>query len=183
MRRRHRGPEPRVIMTISALSLPSARISDFLELWAERTPLAEALVAGDCRMSYHDLRISVHRLARAMLAAGVRKGDRIATLQTPHPDYVIALLAATSIGAIWVGLNHRYRLEELQHVVNDAEPKLLVTRTSVGCRNYADEIEHLSATVESLRQVIVFDGDPLLPGCTSMSRFLEGGQLVTPDEL
>ena len=170
-------------MTTSALSLPGARISDFLELWAERTPLAEALVAGDCRMSYHDLRISVDRLARAMLAAGVVKGDRIATLQTPHPDYVVALLAATSIGAIWVGLNPRYRLEELQHVVSDAEPKLLVTRTSVGGRNYADELKQLNSTVESLRQVIVFDGDPLLPGCTSMSRFLEGGQTVTPDDL
>jgi len=170
-------------MTTSALSHPSARISDFLELWAERTPHAEALVAADCRMSYRDLHISVDRLARAMLAAGVVKGDRIATLQTPHPEYVIVLLAATSIGAIWVGLNHRYRLEELQHVVSDAEPKLLVTRTSVGGRSYAGEIEQLRGSVESLRQVIVFDGDPLPPGCRSMSDFLQSGQTVSPDEL
>src|SRR5690349_15516134 len=130
-------------MPLSIPPVPTARISDFLDVWAERTPQADALVVGDSRMSYRDLRMSVDHLARAMLAAGVVKGDRIATLQTPHPDYVVVLLAATSIGAIWVGLNSRYRLEELQHVVSDAEPKLLITRTAIGSRIYTRELGEL----------------------------------------
>ena len=79
-------------------------------------------------------------MARALIAAGVAKGDRVATLATPHPDFWMIFLATASIGAIWVGLNPRYQLEEYRYVVGDCEPVLLLTRTRIGDRDFAPDI-------------------------------------------
>src|ERR1700735_1103956 len=94
-----------------APSLP--RISDCIAWHAERQPDMLALARGNLRISYANLHTRIEVLAKALLAAGVRKGDRVATLQTPHPEYVIAFLGTASIGAIWLGLNPRYQMAEL----------------------------------------------------------------------
>ena len=84
------------------------RITDYVAWHAARRPAAEALVLGSRRIRYADLSREVDALARALRASGVRAGDRVATLATPHPDFFIAFLATASIGAIWVGFNFRY---------------------------------------------------------------------------
>jgi acyl-CoA synthetase (AMP-forming)/AMP-acid ligase II len=104
------------------------RISDYPRAIARITPEAEALVLGDARIGYRALADRVDALARALLAAGIRKGDRVATLQTPHPDFLVAFLATAAIGGIWVGLNPKYRLEELAHVIQDSRPSVLIAR-------------------------------------------------------
>ena len=63
-----------------------ARISDFVGHYARRSPDAEALVLGGQRVTYAELHKRIERLARALIGAGVQKGDRIATLATPSPD-------------------------------------------------------------------------------------------------
>lgn len=159
------------------------RISDYAAWQAEHRPEAEALVLSDKRVSFRELHESVEALARALVAAGVGKGDRVATLQTPHPDYLTAFLATASIGAIWVGLNPRYRLGELAHVVTDAEPSVLITRTTIDDRRYQDEIEALREGAASLRCVVAFDGEPLVDGVEQMSDFLARGLTTTDAQL
>lgn len=128
----------------------------------------EALVLGDVRWRYCDLNSKIDALAGAMLRAGVKPGDRIATLQSPHPDFVAVFLATVSIGAIWVGLNPRYRIEELQHVIDDARPSLLFTRGRIGERIYHPEI----STFAQQMPVVLLDDTADLPGL-SMAQFLE----------
>ncbi len=64
---------------------PLTKISDYVTWHAARDPNAVALVHGEHRISYRALMQQVDLLAAALLAAGVRKGDRVATLSTPHP--------------------------------------------------------------------------------------------------
>ena len=134
-----------------------ARISDYAAWHAERRPEAVALKLDGCTWTYRDLTEAVDRLARALLSAGVRKGDRVATLQPPHPQYLIDLLATASIGAIWVGLNPRYRIEELAHVVGDAEPCILLARRTIGERCYDAELSVLAARCPALRKIVTED--------------------------
>ena len=140
---------------------------------ASHTPEAEALVLDDIRYSYRELAQQVDRCAAALINAGIRKGDRVATLSTPHPDFIITFLAASSIGAIWIGLNPRYQLSEYQYVVSDASPSLLFTRTSIGDRDFSHDIASLSSENASLKTVIVLNDDPLIPGATSFKEFIE----------
>lgn len=160
-------------MTIPAPAL--TRISDYVTWHAVCDPDAVALVVDERRICYRALMQQVDRLAAALLRAGVRKGDRVAMLSTPHPDFVVSLLAASSIGAIWLGLNPRYRLPELQHCVVDSAPRILLARRSLLGRSYEPEIDALRAACESLEHVVLFDGDP--------TEFLERGNSITGQQL
>lgn len=160
-----------------------ARISDYASWHAARQPDAIALSLGSAEMSYAQLARRVDELARALLAAGVHKGDRVATLQTPHPDYVVAFLASASIGAIWLGLNPRYQMAELRRALVDADPVVLLTRTAIEERRYDAEIKSLVAASPGLQRVVVFDGDPLVSGAETMQAFIATGRVVPAVEL
>lgn len=166
------------------------RISDYAAYHAARAAGAQAMTVAGRSWTYEQLSAAVDELARALLAAGVRKGDRVATLQTPHPDYFIAFLATASIGGIWVGLHPKHRIEELRHIVSDCEPCVLLTRTRIDRREYGDEIRALSDACAGLREVVVFEGEqpnalPQTPGCSmqTMASFLRRGGSVSDTTL
>jgi acyl-CoA synthetase (AMP-forming)/AMP-acid ligase II len=159
------------------------RISDYIAWYAHAAPDVVALSAEGHEISYAALDTAIDGLAKALLAAGVRKGDRVATLQAPHPDFVTAWLATVSIGAIWVGLNPRYQTSELVYVIQDAEPKILVTRTQIGERTYMAEIAALLGASPVLEQAIAFAGEPQAEGVGPMDAFLKNGEAITDEAL
>ncbi len=134
------------------------RVIEYLEHWAIQSPDSDALVLGDERITYAQLANQVETCARAMVVAGVTHGDRVATLAPPSPDYYVTFLAATSIGAIWCGLNPKYRTEELVWNVGDAQPSLLFSRQVVEGRDYSTDIEAMQAASPSISQVVSLDG-------------------------
>lgn len=163
--------------------MTGVRMSDSVSATARESPEAVATVLGHQRWTYHQLNERVDALARALLAAGIKKGDRIATLQTPCPEFLVAFLATASIGGIWVGLNPRYRVEELRHVVLDAGSRILITRTVFEGRQYESDIKALCQSSPELEHVVVFDDDPVPVGATSLQDFLESGASITDQDL
>ena len=159
------------------------RISDYVTWHAQRQPHAAAATLGATELSYAQLAARVDALARALLAAGLRKGDRVATLATPHPDYYAAFLATASVGGIWLGLNPRYQLAELARTVADAEPAVLLTRTQIGARSYDAEVRALLGGSTALRRAVVLGDDPPVIGAESMKSFVAAGELVADGEL
>lgn len=123
--------------------LPS--LYDYLVHWARETPDAEALVEGDERISYVQLLRRVEAIAAAMHAAGVGTGDRVATLAGPTVAFVETFLAANAVGAIWLGLNPKYRARELAQVVEDAAPGLLFFADVDRSRDLRGELEAIVA--------------------------------------
>jgi len=130
------------------------RITDCMHNFAGTTPSAEAVIFGNQRIKYAELEILVCRFARALLAAGIKKGDRIAMLCTPRPEFYIAFLASAGIGAIWVGLNPNYRYEELCHVISDAKPKLIISLAVFEGRSYIDDLSRLQGEFSDVEQFI-----------------------------
>jgi acyl-CoA synthetase (AMP-forming)/AMP-acid ligase II len=154
----------------------------YVEHYARLTPDAEALVLGDERLTFADFKVRMDALSRWLIAAGVKEGDRVATLQTPCPDYLIAFFAAASIGAIWMGLNPKYRRAELEYVVNDAAPRILLTRLQIGERCYAEDIAHLRNTCPAISRVLTFE-DVAGEGLEKLTDALTEGLAVTDAEL
>lgn len=159
------------------------RISDYVAWYAERTPEAEAWVVGSQRANYRELRERVDTLARALIAAGVAPGDRVATLATPHPDFWTLFLASASIGAIWLGLNPRYRREEYRYVLADSEPALLFARTRIDERDYTEDLAALHAAVPQLGRLIALGDDPPPADAQSLEAFVAAGRLVDDEAL
>ena len=157
------------------------RITDYIGRWAAAAPEREAAVLGDVRITYAELERRVDRVARALLAAGVKRGDRVATLCTPHPDFYVTFLASSSIGAMWLGLNPKYTLEELKYVVDDAQPSVIFARTRIGNRDYRPDLVELCRG--SKRDLVAF-GDEDLPARAEPFGMFEGrGALVSDEEL
>jgi fatty-acyl-CoA synthase len=133
------------------------RISDYVDYHANRQPDTEALVLGNLRYDYSELKSRVDRCALALLDAGIEKGDRVATLSTPHPDFFVTFLAAASIGAIWIGLNPKYSLDEYRYVIGNARPRLVISRSQIEDRNLADDIAVLADEFDCLEAVVFFE--------------------------
>lgn len=160
------------------------RISDYLAWHARDKPSATALIVEEETWNWQRLARAVDDMARALLAAGVRKGDRVATLQPPHPQYLVDFMAAASIGAIWVGLNPRYRREELAYILSDAEPSILLARRFITSRDYAADLTVLAGSCPSLRRLVIVD-DPEggINGAEPLQAFLAKGGDVDDDRL
>jgi fatty-acyl-CoA synthase len=62
----------------------------------------------------------------------------------PAIDFWLTYLAATSIGAIWMGLNPRYQKPEYEYLLADASPKLVFVRAEYEGRDYAGDLEEVA---------------------------------------
>ena len=76
-------------------------------------------------ISYKELREAVGTLALALGAAGVRPGDRIAGWLPNIPEAVIAMLAATSLGATWSSCSPDFGAQGVMDRFGQIEPKIL----------------------------------------------------------
>jgi fatty-acyl-CoA synthase len=125
--------------------------NDGLGAWPARrarmTPHRVAIVFEGRSITYREVAVRVARLANALRGMGVGRGDRVAYLGSNHPALAETLFASGVIGAIFVPLNTRLAVPELEAQLNDAEPRVLVwasafatavdaLRGSVGVRDY-----------------------------------------------
>lgn len=120
------------------------RIGDYLDRHAAAFPLRLALCDEQSRFTYEELRAEVDRCARGLLALGAQPGDRIAVLAPPRAEAFIVFLAAARLGILWLGLNPRYQMPELEYLVGDARPRLLFAVSSFEGRNYRADAESLA---------------------------------------
>ncbi len=97
-----------------------------LDETVKRIPDREAIVFGDGRISFRDLHENVGRLAKALLKAGVKKGDKVAIMMTNLPEWIYARDAAIKVGAWWVPLNTRYKTTELEFILRHSEANTLI---------------------------------------------------------
>jgi acyl-CoA synthetase (AMP-forming)/AMP-acid ligase II len=111
---------------------PLACMADHVAAAALKFPQVPAVVFGATRWTYDELDRRVTLLASELLERGVRRGDRVATLSTPRPEFLLLFLAVGKIGAIWMGLNPRYRSQELAWLLADAQPTLVTVLSSLG---------------------------------------------------
>ncbi len=149
-----------------------SRLDEVVSTWAALQPDACIATFGRERYSYRDFNDRIEQLAGALHACGVGRGDRVAVLQTSRPEFLVTLLAVSSLGAIWVGLNPKYQIGELVAVVADCQPKLLIARSRALGRDYTQEIKAIRKVSPQLETVVIFDGDPALADSLSMSDFV-----------
>ncbi|MBP8531697.1 o-succinylbenzoate--CoA ligase [Streptomyces sp. MK37H] len=93
---------------------------------ARKTPHRTALIHGEQSTDYRTLHTRTTRLAHALRARGVRRGDRIAHLGPNHPAYLETLFAAGLLGAVFVPLNTRLTGPEIAYQLADSGAKALI---------------------------------------------------------
>ena len=117
---------------LSARFFPDARINYAENLLRSRAADAEVIVfrAEDGRIrrfTYKKLCDAVSRMTQALQAAGVEKGDRVAAYMPNCPETIIAMLAATSLGAIFASASPDFGENGAVDRFGQITPKGLVT--------------------------------------------------------
>lgn len=143
-----------------------------------RVPDALAAVDGAHRLSYSQFRKHVDDYAKGLISLGVQRGDRVAMLTPPCLDFWIAIHAATSIGAIWVGINPRYQSRDFEQLISDSEPSVLIAVSPFEDRDYCEEL----APFLVQETPIVCHGEPTARAI-SKDALLVGGQAVSDEAL
>ncbi|MBI4374504.1 MAG: AMP-binding protein, partial [Deltaproteobacteria bacterium] len=77
--------------------------------------------------TYSELYEEVARIAASLKKAGIKPGDRVAGYLPNRPETVIAMLAATSLGAIWSSCSPDFGVQGVLDRFGQIEPKILVT--------------------------------------------------------
>jgi fatty-acyl-CoA synthase len=101
---------------------------DWIGHHADLSPDAAALIddGRNLTLTYADLEEQSRRLAAWLAAAGVGAGDRVAILAGNTTDVFEALFACAKLTAILVPLNWRLALPELQFIIDDCRPRVLI---------------------------------------------------------
>jgi acetoacetyl-CoA synthetase len=79
------------------------------------------------KMTYAELYDEVARVARSLKEAGVQSGDRVAGFMPNMPQTIIAMLAATSLGASWSSCSPDFGIKGVLDRFGQIQPKVLFT--------------------------------------------------------
>ncbi|MFE2945204.1 amino acid adenylation domain-containing protein [Streptomyces sp. NPDC059255] len=113
------------------LDVPYWTVLDVLSTRVIVTPGRTAVVATDGRLTFGELHERAERLARALYAAGVRHGDRVAVALPRTSLYVVALLGVLRAGAVHVPLDPSHPRARNELILDTASPRLVVTTAEV----------------------------------------------------
>ncbi len=103
-----------------------ASLHQMLEGAVQRNPDGDALVCGDTRLTYRQLLEQSSRIAAGLAAHGVGAGDRVALLLGNRIEFVLALFAATRLGAITVPISVREQTPGLAYMLGHCAAVLLL---------------------------------------------------------
>jgi acyl-CoA synthetase (AMP-forming)/AMP-acid ligase II len=112
-------------MTTRPLDYPPT-VANLVRHAAAHFPAGDYLVTPDRRLGFGDAEAQSRRLALRLLRGGVGKGTRVAIMFPQGPDFIVALLAVTRIGALAVPLSTFLRGPELRRAIRHADVHLVV---------------------------------------------------------
>ena len=128
------------------------------------------------RWMYTELRADVDRLARALLAVGVRTGDRVGIWAPNCSEWTLVQYATAKLGAILVNINPAYRAHELKYVLGQAGISTLVAAESFKTSSYRAMIDEVRGGLDALERIVYI-------GTSSWDELVAWADDVTADEL
>lgn len=102
-------------------------VHHFLEQSAQRSPEKIALVFDERRLSYAALESQANRLANALIAGGVQRGERVVLFLPNSVELVVGIFAVLKAGAVFVVVNHTTKQDKLDYILNNCQAAAMVT--------------------------------------------------------
>ncbi|MFT5722434.1 MAG: fatty-acyl-CoA synthase [Motiliproteus sp.] len=143
------------------------------------------------RWNYRELQQQVHTCAKALMAIGVGKGDRVGIWSPNMAQWCVTQFATAKIGAILVNINPAYRQHELEYALNQSECSFLIAADQFKSSNYTEilnqllpELKHsvpcqlLSPVLPHMNGLITLSETPV-PGMLSWQQLQAKGELIT----
>jgi len=133
---------------------PIGTFADIIYRNALLYPDSEAFVCGSQRISFGSFNGQVNRIIHGLLGAGVRKGDVIGILSWNRLEYCEVFGAAMKGGFVLAHFSPRLKAEELLHVINDAEAKVLFLG-----KEFVEIVETIQEDLAKTEMFLIFDDE------------------------
>ncbi len=177
-------------MSYSAGRQYSVLVGDTIGRRLDRTVAADpdglALVSRHqgIRQTWREFDASVEAAARALLAFGIGKGDRVGVWSPTCAEWAHLQLAAARVGAILVVVNPAYQRDEVAYALRHSGVRLLVTAEAFKTSDYLQMLAAVRDRLPELERVVVLGDRPSgTAGDQSWRQFLASGEHVAADAL
>jgi fatty-acyl-CoA synthase len=128
------------------------------------------------RYSYAELDAEVDRVARALIAAGLRKGDRLGIWSPNRAEWTLIQYATAKIGVVLVTINPAYRTHELRYALEQSGCRMLVAAPAFKTSDYVAMVDEVRPSLTALERVVFFDG-PTWDELLEQASAVDAGQL------
>ncbi|MEM9530896.1 MAG: long-chain-fatty-acid--CoA ligase [Pseudomonadota bacterium] len=129
-------------------------VDDFLDRAAALYPEKTAIVDGDLRFTYAQFAERVNRLSNALLALGLKQGDRVCILSPNSHFFLESFYATSQLGVVLVPLNYRLIAEDHQYIINHSGARALLVD-----REYTAAVEPIRESLTAVDHWIVASYD------------------------
>jgi fatty-acyl-CoA synthase len=172
---------------VAAMPLIGETIGENLERAVERFGEREALVVRHqrLRLTYSELDERVNRLARGLIAAGLRPGDRVGIWAPNCAEWVLTQYATAKAGLILVNVNPAYRTSELEYALRQSGCRVLIAARAFKTSDYAAMIEEVRGGLPELERVVILgtpEWDELAAGGASEDELRERMAALDSDD-
>jgi fatty-acyl-CoA synthase len=120
-----------------------ATIGALPERAARRWGAREALCFRGRRWTFADLDAGVDRVARGLIALGIRPGDKVALWMVNRPEWIEIAFAVIKIGAVLVPVNTRLRTEDVAYILDQSDTSTLILAERSGPIDYLGMVREL----------------------------------------
>lgn len=145
-------------------------------------PHLEAIVDATNRHTYQELGRDVARARAGMDAMGVQAGSRVGICMTNSYDWIVVFLASTSLGAIAVPVNTRFKSRDMEYAITHSgmsvlfmEERALTNDLLSTVRGFLPEIDTQlpGATAPELRHIVLLGSSNPPAGALGWRAFLD----------
>jgi fatty-acyl-CoA synthase len=144
----------------------------FLRRSALVFPEKVAVVDGPRQLTYREFADAAVRLARAIKAAGLRPGDRVAFMAFNTTEMLVAHFGVPLARGVLVAINTRLSSDEVAYICGHSQARMLFVSGDL-----AGVAQHAATTVRSIAHRVSFGDDPADPW-TPYAKFCEAGEAL-----
>jgi fatty-acyl-CoA synthase len=124
--------------------------------WPDRDALVSC--AEGVRYSWSELSHAVDEVARGLLGAGLRTGDRVGLWSPNRHEWTLVQYAAARLGVILVNLNPAYRTSELRYALGQSGCRMLISAEAFKTSDYRAMVAEVRGELPELERVVFLGG-------------------------
>ncbi|MFY4775327.1 AMP-binding protein [Metabacillus sp. RGM 3146] len=166
-------------------------IGELLKNSAEKFTKREAMVYSkeNIRYTYEEFYEETGRIAKALMALGIKKGEHVAIWATNIPEWPLLQFATARIGAVLVTVNTSYQSSELHYLLQQSDATTLFLIDGFKESSYTRIVQSILCDSEQRKalpmlKTIIYIGENTVPeGMTSWKEMMMGAGTATDEEL
>lgn len=161
----------------STVPLKGETVGECLRKTVEKYGDREALVvvSQGYRATYRQLWEQVEQVAKALMAYGVSKGDRVGIWSANRHEWVLVQFATARVGAILVNINPGYKQSGLEYALKQSQVSLLITAQNFRQTDYIEMLNQIRPHCQFPQRTIILD--------RTWEKFLSKAAIITDEQL